>query len=422
MATICIKESAGIKGRTGLAFAAALALLVGCGGGGGGGGSAPTPTPVPTPTPTPTPNPATTLSGTVAKGAALAGYQVTVVSIKSMEANWANGHGNSGQIGSATTDSNGHYSVSLDFMPPPYLIIAAKNRDTADENYPRLFSVALSAGTANVTPLTDLLTTQLFGKSFNDIFSSDINYSALTNLSQTQIDNARQAVVEYLLHRPNKYQQFMTTSIVASPIDDFIATAFQLTGSDPYNAVLDDLQDGLVEGENIFAMEMHMLDHSIGATDIAALAPVGLHCDTNNCGVVTNDYRVVAPYYSKYALLKALYLQFDQHGIAQLDCGNAPTIAGLHAGINTFYIDDTVLRINDLSPSGNGAYSLLSATALDLAVAASTTGGSNFLSYANIRSDIKAHEFRIDMQLGETSVTAIEFRLNGATDPITCTR
>lgn len=127
-----------IKGFARLAIAAAIgAALTACGGGGGSGSNAST-------TSQPTAAAASSMTGTVAIGTALTGATVTVTDAH-------------GKTVSATSGTNGAYSVSLTGLSAPLLITAADPSGLSGT----LYSVVASANTpngapvtANVTPLT----------------------------------------------------------------------------------------------------------------------------------------------------------------------------------------------------------------------------------------------------------------------------
>ncbi|MGF6773716.1 hypothetical protein P3T18_006230 [Paraburkholderia sp. GAS199] len=138
----------------------ATSALVACGG--GGSGSAP----------------GATVSGTAAKGAALANASVTLTC--------KNG------AGSATADANGAYKATFQFDGPCAI--------TASGGGVTVHSFAAGAGTYNVTPLTELLLSYLAGQLGTTVsgllsgISSNPNYqNALA--SSTVVANAQAAVV-----------------------------------------------------------------------------------------------------------------------------------------------------------------------------------------------------------------------------------
>lgn len=123
--------------------------LVACGGGGGGTTAAQTPAPTPTPTV------ATSVKGIAATGAAISGGTV-------------NASCSIGTVPSTTTDSAGSYTLDLSNATLPCII-----RVTVPVTGAKLFSIAESgATTANVTPLSHLLSHILFGTDSATVFAS----------------------------------------------------------------------------------------------------------------------------------------------------------------------------------------------------------------------------------------------------------
>lgn len=106
-------------------FLMAMGLAVyGCGG--GGGGSSPPPS-----------SSTSSLSGTAAKGAAIASATVTI-------------KGANGLMKTGTTASDGSYNINVSGLTAPYLVKVVSGPTT-------LYSVGEQTGTANVHPLTDLI-------------------------------------------------------------------------------------------------------------------------------------------------------------------------------------------------------------------------------------------------------------------------
>lgn len=145
--------------RTSWSLAAAAAVLMAaCGGGGGGSGGSSSPTS------------ASTISGTAATGAAMAGAQVEVKDV-------------SGTIRSTTTSVDGGYSVSVNGMTAPFLIKASGMDGTI------VYSAALTSdvgGTINVTPLTSIVVADATDKDLSTLYSAygSTDAAALTsNLS-----------------------------------------------------------------------------------------------------------------------------------------------------------------------------------------------------------------------------------------------
>jgi N-acetylneuraminic acid mutarotase len=110
--------------------------LVGCGGGGGGGSTAPTPPP-------PT---SVTISGTVAAASALTGT-VTVYDSSSKS---------QPVVASTAIGAGGQYSVTVTGFTPP-LLLQATGQVAGQGSTVTFYSVATSAGTVNITPITSLM-------------------------------------------------------------------------------------------------------------------------------------------------------------------------------------------------------------------------------------------------------------------------
>ncbi|PLZ00069.1 hypothetical protein CY652_23035 [Burkholderia sp. WAC0059] len=133
-------------GLTLTAGAVALSFLAACGGGGSGSSSASSSAP-----PSSTASTPSAIGGTVAVGDALAGANVTLID--------ANGKG-----ATATSDTNGNYSIPITGLTAPFLLVAT---DPSGVNAP-LYSVMPNVPTgsaaplvANVTPLTTAVAAEL---------------------------------------------------------------------------------------------------------------------------------------------------------------------------------------------------------------------------------------------------------------------
>jgi hypothetical protein len=200
--------------RAGL-LALAAGALAGCG---GGGSTNTTPT-------------AGTLDGTVAIGAPLAGATVTAVC-------------RSGTA-SATTDSNGHYSMSFVFDPPCGLTAAGSTAS--------LQSVALGSGTYNLTSLTQLVVQYIasqLGLSTSALLSGVTSNAAVQSAlaTSTALTNAEKAVaglVSSQYHVTLSSTSFVTTAFVPgqSSLDsdlDALRSAGAITSSGaPATALVD---------------------------------------------------------------------------------------------------------------------------------------------------------------------------------------
>lgn len=134
MDTATSRFAPGIRRLAFLLLVAFCAALAACGGGGGG-------TEVVAPGDGAPPAPTSTVTGTAASGAAIAGVTVTVKD-------------STGRTGTATTSVGGDFTVDTSGMTPPYLLRVATPAGA------ELFSVSanMDANTvANITPLTDLI-------------------------------------------------------------------------------------------------------------------------------------------------------------------------------------------------------------------------------------------------------------------------
>jgi hypothetical protein len=140
--------------------AVVLATMAGCGGGGGGGASA---------------TPTSTLSGTAAAGAPIAG----TVTIKD----------SLGAIRSVTIAADGKYTVDVSGMTAPFMMRAAGSVGGLSYS---LYSAAVTAdinGTVNITPLTDLIVANVASQIASTLYSSG-NFSGLTLAALTQAETA----------------------------------------------------------------------------------------------------------------------------------------------------------------------------------------------------------------------------------------
>lgn len=329
------------------------ALLAACGGGGGGGGGG---------------NDKVVaseqgLSGVVAKGAPLAGYEVLVLSAYDMGTRG----GSTGYT--ATTDAEGRYSIaSLSDLRPPYIIEARKYYPNTDRAYPRLLALALERGTANVTPLTDLQVAQLAGRSLSFFI---VDYAPLANVSRVQMDSARQAVIDYLQQRPDPQNQAATVSVDASAVGNFVTGALRAVPSDHYDAVLEQLQQTMLGNENIYAVEEHMMSRT-ATVDLSTLIG-NVRCEFNKCGALDGQGQIVAPYLSKYAMVKQLVDKMNGWGFSYIDCGANPQVQGFEPGVNRISADGTAWRVNHLD-SNSLSKSLLSFTDIDFYISSSPGG------------------------------------------------
>ncbi len=161
-------------------FIAAMAtLLSACGGGGGGGTSTSVPVTPVTPT-------STTISGVAAAGAPIIGNAY----LKDSQNN---------QLGPVTIAADGSFSFDLTKLPSgstgPYYLQA---EGAAGGQTFLLHSVTATAGTANINPLTNLVTAQAAGQDLGDLTASTTNTSKITTVTQASITAAITAMQKTL--------------------------------------------------------------------------------------------------------------------------------------------------------------------------------------------------------------------------------
>jgi hypothetical protein len=140
------------------------AILAGCGGGGGGGSS----------------SAASVLSGVAAVGAPIVNGDIQLVC--------ATGASLSG----VKTGSMGGWQVTLSGRTLPCAAQVSGGTINGSVNTTSYHSVATSAGTVNITPLTDLLVANLAGTANPSTWFTGlgVNSSALTTVTKAQVDTA----------------------------------------------------------------------------------------------------------------------------------------------------------------------------------------------------------------------------------------
>jgi hypothetical protein len=182
-------------------------LLVACGGGSSSG----------TPSAGGNTTPSITLTGVVAKGAALAGAAV--------EAKCATG------TGTATTSSNGSYSITITSGALPCVLEAvASNADGGMV----LHSVAAPGETtANITPLTELLVAQLTGQDPANFMDNVTAGTLATVVTTTTVGTAQTAVLSTLTAAGIDTSAISSTNLISGTL-----VAGSGTG---YDGVLDTL-------------------------------------------------------------------------------------------------------------------------------------------------------------------------------------
>ena len=139
------------------------ALLFGCGGGGGGSSSAPS---------------STIISGTAAAGAPVVG----IVTIRDSS--------NPVKEKTAPIDSTGKYTVDVAGMVGPFML-RAEGR-VAGRHY-SMYSGALQSdtgGTINITPLTDLVMSNIAGQIADNLFANNANFASAITAANLQTEQA----------------------------------------------------------------------------------------------------------------------------------------------------------------------------------------------------------------------------------------
>lgn len=111
--------------------------LAGCGGGDNPGGGA------------------VTISGVAAAGAPVSG----IVNVK----------GANGEVASSPINTDGTYSLDVSSLTPPYILFA---EGTVNGKGIKIYSVGVSAGTINITPVTDFILRNAIGRSVETAFNS----------------------------------------------------------------------------------------------------------------------------------------------------------------------------------------------------------------------------------------------------------
>ena len=251
-----------------------LGMLSACGGGGD----------TPTAPPPPPPVGSITLTGVVARGAALANASVAVTC--------ATG------AGTATTAATGAYSVAITGGALPCVL-----RATSSDSALRLHSVAPAGSatsvTANVTPLTELVVARLSGAE-PTAFVASANASILTTTATASAVAAAQASVAGTL---------LAGGVNTSTAGDFISGALVAAspGATPnaYDRVLDALSAQLTTaGTTLAALTTTIASGSPaapanpsnpGAADVPSLpADLLLKAKASNCAsLVSTSYRLI---------------------------------------------------------------------------------------------------------------------------------
>lgn len=186
------------------------ALLTACGGGDGS-----------TPPASDTPD---ALSGTAAVGLPIVGGTVNVRCA-------------GGAALDTTTSSSGAWSVTLSGQTLPCAVQVSAGTVGGASNPNAYHAIALTVGTVNITPLTDLVVARVLGSSPQAWFDAPV----FTAFSSGTLTGALDAI-----------RTALGLAAALGSADPF-TTAFAANGSDPLDKVLDALQDALDNAETSYA-------------------------------------------------------------------------------------------------------------------------------------------------------------------------
>ena len=246
--------------KVGLLAALVTGLLGGCG---GGASSSPVLS-------------ASTVSGTAATGAAIAGGSVSMSCV-------------SGVTGIATTAADGGYSLSASGFTFPCVVRVTYGTE-------KLHSFISAAGTANITPVTELLVANLTGGSALDAFDKFDGTKAKA-LTAAQVTAAIAAVKAYLVT--------LGVSVIDFPADPigvkFVARVGTAEG-DKVDKVLDDLQARLQVASKKLSDAVADINKSTSSSPASSTAAAGgVGCTGDALAFFTKNkgsYPVVADLYT----------------------------------------------------------------------------------------------------------------------------
>jgi hypothetical protein len=150
-----------------------------------------------------------------------------------------------------------------------------------------LYSITNHGGTANVTPLTDLLVARLLNRrpSLNvDVLRA---VTDLQNRSDAEIAAAQQQVVAYLLlKRPSRDNGNVVSPVDVSAVTDFVSMPFVAAPGDPYFEALRRLHASLMERELIVGVAEHMLFGDDPPADLRSIFALDFLADCTSDGSV----------------------------------------------------------------------------------------------------------------------------------------
>ena len=318
--------------RLALSFAA-LGMLSACGGGGGDAPAAAAPPPPP-------PAGSITLTGVVARGAALANASVAVTC--------ASG------TGTATTSATGSYSVAISGGALPCVLKATSSDSTL-----RLHSVAPAGSatsvTANVTPLTELVVARLTGAE-PLAYVAGVSASSLAGTVTAAAVSAAQASVASTLSAGG-----VNTSSAGDFISgQLVAAAPGVTGN-PYDQVLDALNARLTTAGTTLAVLTTTIANgspsstgNTGTTEAASLpADLLLKSKASNCASLASaTYRLIKMAPSPGSTVTAFEtVDFDAPTLSLRLPGTTTVVATFTANGNCRFSSNTGADIV-VSPAG----------------------------------------------------------------------
>ncbi len=156
---------------------------------------------------------ASTLSGTAAVGSPIVGGTITVSCA-------------AGSALSTTTSSTGDWQVTVSGQTPPCAVQVSGGTINGTLNTTSYHSIASALGTVNVTPLTDLIVSNLAGAATPGTWFGGLNSTALSAINQTQIDAALTQLRTALALTPLNTIDPITTTFTATSgnsTDDMLA-------------------------------------------------------------------------------------------------------------------------------------------------------------------------------------------------------
>src|SRR4051812_7247313 len=281
-------------------LASSALILCACGGGGGGGDSSRGASSPPAPTePSPSQQPPSqqppsqqppsqqppsqqppsgpvTLSGLVAANSALGFYSIDVLARPA-------GAASAKTSPRVRADADGRYTAALGSDVQPPFLLHAFNDESQFPQYTHLYSITNHGGTANVTPLTDLLVARLLNRApvgFND----PLVLAELQNRSDADIAAAQRQVVAYFLKRPSRDNGNVVSPVDVSAVTDFVSMPLVAAPGDPYFEALRRVHASLMDSETIWGVAEHMLFGNDPPADLRSIFALDFLADCTSAG------------------------------------------------------------------------------------------------------------------------------------------